>query len=429
MRKILVSILLSLSVASAALPAQPFGFFGFGNERSPKEKALKFVYGAEFKYYFDNREFDTGKNLYTGSMTINAARLTPSAGIAINENEKIRHRAVLGIDVLKNMGESPVSASDKALENRGLLREMLLYYKLQAEAGKSKIGGYAGVFPRSLARGGYGNEFLSDSLRFYDNNIEGILIQILRPKASYELGCDWLGMFGRGRRERFIIFSQGEASLMSWLSCGWYFSGYHLANMVEYGGVVDHFLAKPFIKIHLEPLVPLQNFSLSFSWLQGAQRDRSINTGFDFPAGGQVELRLMHRGIGIENKLFIGTSLMPYYNNLDPGGNKYGSLLYRGDPFYRISAKNPDLRQIGLYNRLEVFYQPRISDFMDLKLSCLLHFAEKEEGNTGFIGSRQKFSLIFNIEKLTRPEKKAGPKSLRKRKTERGSISGKEYYM
>ena len=428
MRKVLI-IILSALYAAAPAKSQALGFFGFGNERRVNEKPNRFVYGAEFNYYFDNREFDTGKNLYTGSMTINAARLTPLAGLEINEGKKLSHRIMLGIDILKNMGESPVSLKDRSLENTGLFHEMLLYYKLKARAGNSLIKAYAGIFPRNSRIRDYGNEFLSDSLKFYDNNIEGVLIQMLRPNASFELGCDWLGMYGSGRRERFIIFSHGNARLTPWLSTGWYVSGYHLANMVEYGGVVDYFLAKPFVTTHFENFLPLQQLSLSLSWLQSLQRDRAKDKGFDFPSGAQAEFKIMNWGVGIENKLFIGTSLMPYYGNIDAGGNKYGPLLYRGDPFYRIKAKSGDWKEIGLYNRLEVFYRPRISDFLDLQVSFLFHFAENEAGNLGFIGSRQKFSLLFNLEKLKNSGNKTLFKASKNKRRKQGLASGEEYYL
>ena len=90
---------------------------------------------------------------------------------------------------------------------------------------------------------------------------------------------------------------------------------------------------------------------------------------------------------------------MPYYNKIDAGGNKYGSLLYFGDPFYRIFHNDKTQNAVGLYDRLELFYQPHISDFIDLKISIMGHFATNENGKIGFMGSRQKLSLIFNLEK------------------------------
>ena len=66
-----------------------------------------------FEYNFDNREFDTGGNLYTNSMTINAARLTPLIGIKVNETGQLRHKLLSGIDIMKEMGKAPVGNGDE----------------------------------------------------------------------------------------------------------------------------------------------------------------------------------------------------------------------------------------------------------------------------------------------------------------------------
>lgn len=412
MRKVIIIILLSV-ISAVYTQARNCNVFGNEYFQRNEHKAIKFAYDINFEYNFDNREFDTGGNLYTNSMTINAARLTPMAGFKINEGNKSEHKVMLGIDILKNMGASPTNASEVGLENVRLFREMLLYYHLRAKTGHTIINGYAGIFPRRFAEGGYSNEFLSDSLKFFDNNIEGILLKFKRPKSIYELSCDWLGQFGSHRRERFIISSYGKTKIANYLSAGWTISYYHLANMVEYGGVVDNMLAMPFIRFGFETFAPLQTLSLKFSWLQGMQRDRIVSKKFDFPMGGQIDMKIMNWNVGIENKVYIGKSLMAYYNNIDAGGNKYGNLLYRGEPFYRIFPNKGDFKKIGVYDRLEIFYQPHISDYLDLKLSLFFHFAENNLGNISFAGSRQRLSLVFNLEKLISKNKAANNKNNR----------------
>lgn len=380
MRKVIITIILAAAIAAGA-NAQKF----------------KFAYDLNFEYNFDNREFDTGENLYTNSMTINAARLTPLIGIKVNETGQLRHKLLSGIDIMKEMGKAPVGNGDEALENAKLFQELLIFYNLNANVGKTQINGYAGQFPRRLFRGEYGNEFLSDSLRFYDNNVEGVLLQFRRPKSLYELSCDWLGQFGSMRREKFILAGYGCSEFMPWLSAGMTISYTHLANMLEYGGVVDNLLSQPFVKFNFRPFLPLEELSLKLSWLQGMQRDRVKDKEFDFPHGAQLDLKVMKWKVGIENKAYFGTGLMPYYNVKDAGGNTYGELLYHGDPFYRVIPIVTDLGETGFYDRLEVFYQPKISDYLYIRLSLFCHFAENASGDIDFAGSRQKFSLIFNL--------------------------------
>ena len=91
--------------------------------------------------------------------------------------------------------------------------------------------------------------------------------------------------------------------------------------------------------------------------------------------------------------------MMPYYDSRDAGGYKYGNSLYWGDPFYRLFSGNDSRfagagssddamplydrsRSIGIYNRLEAYYEPRIADFLYLKVGLVAHFLES--GYAGF---------------------------------------------
>lgn len=106
MRKVIITILLSV-ISAVYTQARNCNIFGNEYFQRNEHKAIKFAYDINFEYNFDNREFDTGGNLYTNSMTINAARLTPMAGFKINEGNKSEHKVMLGIDILKNMGLLP----------------------------------------------------------------------------------------------------------------------------------------------------------------------------------------------------------------------------------------------------------------------------------------------------------------------------------
>ena len=62
---------------------------------------------------------------------------------------------------------------------------------------------YAGIFPRRNMADRYSGAFFSDSLKFYDNNLEGILLKFKHPKAEFEIGCEWMGQYS-------MIFTSGE---------------------------------------------------------------------------------------------------------------------------------------------------------------------------------------------------------------------------
>ncbi len=104
------------------------------------DEKVRFAYDVDFEMNFDNREFY--RSTFSESMTIFGARLTPSAGISIPQRSHgMNHKLMVGIDVMKNFGQSPVSPelggpSDEAASrqnNLDLFREITLYYKLEKQ--------------------------------------------------------------------------------------------------------------------------------------------------------------------------------------------------------------------------------------------------------------------------------------------------------
>lgn len=81
---------------------------------------------------------------------------------------------------------------------------------------------------------------------------------------------------------------------------------------------------------------------------------------------------------------------MPYYNTVGTGGDIYATDLYFGDPFYRLR----DMDGWHCYDRLEVFYAPRLSDYVDLKVAAVLHFSG------GYAGWQQMVTVHFNLQEL-----------------------------
>ena len=69
---------------------------------------------------------------------------------------------------------------------------------------------------------------------------------------------------------------------------------------------------------------------------------------------------------------YYGTDIMPYYNNFDEGGIKYGNDLYLGDPFFRVHDDKST--GAGLYDRFEVCYEPSLGQYLKLRIAALFHF-------------------------------------------------------
>ncbi len=383
--------------------AQDFFSWGFGGPQPvQQEPGVKFVYDAYFDYKFDNREFDSGKEQYTESMTLYGARLTPSVGLQVRQKSNVSHRLMLGIDIMKEFGRHPASVAasperDRGLENTRLFREITMYYGIDAKLDRWNIKGYAGIFPRAFAEGEYSQAFFSDSLKFYDNNLEGALIKAYGPRTYLEFAFDWNGKYGSYRREQFNAFGYGRYTFNDFLSAGLAFKYHHYANAEEYGSVVDDAIVQPFVRIGLEKLCGWQDISATMSWYQTMQQDRRQQYGKSNPGGAELKLAVRNWNVGIENSVYCGKDLMPFYNYIDDGGFKYGNNLYAGSPFYRVC---PDAEGFWyFYDRLEVYYQPHIADFLDLRLSIVAHSPE----DFNYAGMQQKLSLIFSLDKLLNP--------------------------
>ncbi len=363
-------------------------------------------YDADFEYYFDNREFDYRHTNYTTSMTINAARLTPWVGVRIPQKNFVTHSLRLGVDLRRNMGEQLDAAST--------IGDLLFYYNVDARLRRGRISGTFGLYPRKMSEGEYSYAFMSDSLRFFDNNLEGMLIKWRSSRLYAEIGCDWMGMYGQNRRERFKIFSAGSWKLQDGLSAGWAAVMYHYAGAVGQPGVVDNHLLNPYIRYDFSNSTWLDELSLKFGGLLSYQWDRLEDEGC-LPMGAEIEFNMLYRKLGLRNTLFVGDDLMPYYNRVRYG-KKYGSELYSGSPFYSGGRG---------YDRLEFFWAPQISAWLRLDVSLVFHFTDEMQP---FSGWQQKVSLIFDLDSYRHPEASynGGGKQGNSRKR---TYSGKKYIL
>ena len=343
-----------------------------------------FAYDLDFDMQFDNREFDGTS--YTSSMTVFGARVTPAVGVGLQQKNGTKHRLMVGIDIMKDFGS--------ARKISELFDEITLYYDVQKQIRKTGFEMVAGVFPRRYAEGSYSQAFYSDSLRFYDNNLEGLLLKFSRPKAYFEIGCDWMGMYDTYSRERFQIFSSGEGRVLPFLSLGYAASLYHFSFSGVSVGVVDNALVNPYLRFDMASMTDMQTLAVRLGWLQALQNDRANVGHYVFPGGAEVVMEVQKWNVGLRNDMFIGTDIMPYYNTVDNAGYKYGNVLYMGSPFYRVWDDGRD--GIGLADRLEVYYAPKFgAPYLDMKVSAIFHFDGEK-----YCGCRQMVSLNFNLEKL-----------------------------
>lgn len=286
--------------------------------------AQEFLWSADFDFNFDNRE---NAQLSLPSYTLFGARLTPMVGMGWGGTQ---HALMVGADVTKTFGRDT-----RFCENP----ELVLYYNYRGRA----FGATAGIFPRKMVLGDYSGTIASDSVAFYDKNIEGLLMQYKGTGGFVELGIDWDGVYSVEEREKFRIFSAGEYTRRLF-TCGYTLSVYHFAGRVGVLGVVDNIAVQPYVGAKFEHLLPLDRLSLTAAWMQAFQRDRRADEKMVTPYGCELRLRLEKWHIGIDNRLYIGQNQMPYYS-------RYGGELYAGERLYTmIDGANK------LYNRTELYY-------------------------------------------------------------------------
>jgi len=135
------------------------GFFGTPRSRQEaqdvRRKALEFDYNVHLEWFFVNNEYAASDNRFAPSRTMCGVRATPSVGLRINQ-ERMTHRLLGGIDILKDFGASPTAygaEADRRQENWNLFREITLYYNLSAVFGRTEFSAVAGIFPGILRKG------------------------------------------------------------------------------------------------------------------------------------------------------------------------------------------------------------------------------------------------------------------------------------
>ena len=302
-------------------------------------RGQKFVWNVNLESQFDNREYNSP---YNWSQTLFGVRGTPEIGLGWLDN------------AVKVGATGIVEFGSRSFERRP---EMVLYYNYNTD--RFNISG--GIFPRNQTIGRYSTAFFSDSVRFYDPNISGLLAQIYGRVGYFEFACDWDSRQTDTRREKFTLFSAAEAR------CGVMFAGYnfsmhHHAGTATGGWVTDNVWLYPYLGVNLNSLVPMQELWIQAGWLLTAQNDRNFVGKYVTPGGAQIELTAQKWGLGVYNTTYIGKDLMPYYSS-------YGAGLYWGDSFY--ATRN------GMYNRLELYWSPLRRRDMDLRVSSVHHYDGK----------------------------------------------------
>ena len=193
-------------------------------------KGQDVLWGIDMNYRFDNREYKELSVANSGTMF--GSRLSPQLGITWNKTNTL----MAGVNLMSDFGHKSFYTKP----------DFFAYYSYD----DGRFDFTAGVFPREKLTGEYSYAFFSDSLRFYDANLEGLIIHYKRDKFNFEIGCDWNSMYSSDRREKFMVFSAAQYK-PGVFYVGYSFDMYHHAGSYTLGGVVDNVLVSPYVGVEV----------------------------------------------------------------------------------------------------------------------------------------------------------------------------------
>lgn len=328
-----------------------------------EQEALFF--DGEVATHFDNAEYAGNDIGY--SRTIFAVKFTPALGYRFGKGG--HHSVVAGAELLKDFGS-------KEFLNEARL---LAYYRYKDE----KWGAYAGAFKRDELIGHYSRAFFSDSTLIYNGTVQGVAGHYLSERMFAELSVDWNGLYSPDTREEFRVLASVGGKFAKWFNAGVSLSLQHYANKSTFrGNVVDNVMINPWIGAKFSAFF---DFDLRLGYLQAYQRDRRLNNGTVFPKGGELYLRISKWGAYIDNNIYVGENLMPFYDVCGKDGERYAEGLYTGDVLYGTRS--------GIYNRTGIGYERKFCcDRVSVKAEMVLQYTGQNVMCSQLVGISAKFA-------------------------------------
>lgn len=320
-------------------------------------KAQEFLWNADFDFRFDNREYGEPSSMVTPSTTLFGANLSPEIGLGWGYG----HSLMVGMTL----------PADRESENFMGEPKFVGYYAYEGKTLSASLG----IFPRKRLFGRYSNAFFSDTYRFYNPTIKGWLVQYDKPDWFVEMGGDWYGITDPTASDRFTLFVAGESHR------GITYAGY-TAMLHHYSteGAVTNTLSDIYVGLDFSSLMRDTELSVQVAWVNGYQ---SVGTTA-MTSGYEAEIKARYTDFGLRNTFYKGEDLMPCWDTPCGEGVVYGEGLYFGEPFYRVGEK-------GYYNRLELFWEPKMSEGVSLRISSVHHF------DGAHWGWQQTVALSLNI--------------------------------
>ena len=341
------------------------------------QENMKMLLGVGFDTFFDNTEY-TGTNLAASSGTIFSARLTPKVGVEWNDKNSL----VVGADLYADFGNETKFFSKARPQ---------IYYRFATP----KVKAYAGIFDRSAMEGYYSELFFSDAYRYYENRVQGVLGQYVGERGYVELSVDWCGMHSAEARERFRVLSAGRYNIgrKELFYVGYAAQMFHFAgSQTITGSVVDNAIINPYVGANFNAFF---DFDIKLHGILTMQRDRAVEDKMNTPGGVLLQLRLSKWGVYLDEQIYSGKNLMPYYYSApnEKFANGYGAELYSGSTLFGAIPT-----WSGDRNSSHSFFDTRIgycNSFFNDTVRLNAFFAFQCDGTNW--GTRQMLELKINL--------------------------------
>ena len=437
-------ILASATVASGQSLLDLQGLFGRQQQDRVQDNAVKVEYDIDFQYFFDLRSFGASGDIFMASQTFNVARFSPAAMLRFDQDRQTTHRLALGVDLTKNLGVNPTSEAiysdsehEARLTNIDLVKDIFFYYNYRKGFGDGLLDFYAGIHPRTVLEGDYTRAIFADDLRYYDPNLEGLTFKYAAPRFKAEVTADIAGIRGIDRVSSEMLFTAGAFKPVDWISLGWSAIYAHSEGSILARADVDFALVNPYVKFDFGPKAgidelslkagPLASYQLDFKMPVINEEGESVGDSPHFPMGVEAVFNVRHSGFGFENTFYFGDNQQVYSSNAyaSTAAATYSSTLYTGETFYFTRRGYP-----SWYDRMELYWQPLNSGFVNARFSAVGHFVTVAGKDTDdpigpFIGSQIKATLLFNLDAFRHPrESVSSDRGRRARSTQRSEPAG-----
>lgn len=333
---------------------------------------------VDFDYVFDNNEFAASDDYPAASGTNHFVRVTPKLRFDFGYSERVSQTVFVGVNLRRDMGKHEGTFLTQPVE-------CPIYYLLELDTKRNvHFRAAAGIYQRSLLKGSYSQAIFSVSEIPNDPNLEGMFFSWSSRRLYAEIALDWMGLAEQTSKERFQVVSAGKYAVLPWLNLGWSGSFYHYAGSAIAPGVVDNHLIQPSVEAEFAGYVPgFRHLSLKLSGLVGYQCDR-VRDLLEIPYGFEALATAQYKSFGVLNLFVATTEMRPFFDLTDTGGRPYGKDLYRGVALYN-----------GICDQADIFWNPRINDWMKLRLDLLFYF-----GRQKYYGCEQMLTLAINLSKL-----------------------------